>query len=122
MDVLHLVSLFLTTVAYCHTTFNISSVPIIITPDACMPHTFLAIIIHTNPHHRNLRDMLRQTWAREADGEKKVKRVFVIGQVEDEELANSLVEESDRFGDLLQVVLCDDYNAIQCLRLGWLCR
>ena len=66
--------------------------------------------------------MLRKTWAREEDGDKKVKRVFVIGQVEDEVLANSLVEESDRFGDLLQVDDCDDYNAIQCLCLGWLCR
>ena len=66
--------------------------------------------------------MLRKTWAREEDGDKKVKRVFVIGQVEDEGLANSLVEESDRFGDLLQVVYCYYYNATQCLCLGWLCR
>ena len=108
MDMLVIILLFHTTVSYCHTMFNISSIPIIISPDACLPHTFLAIIIHTNPLHRNLRDMLRKTWAREDNGDKIVKRVFVIGQVEDEGLANSLADESDRFGDLLQVDDCDD--------------
>ena len=62
--------------------------------------------------------MLRKTWAREENGDKKVKRVFGIGQVEDEGLANSLVDESDR----LQVVYYGDYNGPQCLCVDWFCR
>ena len=93
-----------------HSLFNISDVPIILSPSPCTSNTFITIIIHTNPLHRNLRDILRKTWAREEEGDRKIKRVFVIGQVKDEDLANRLLEESDAFGDLLQGGFTDSYR------------
>ena len=41
-----------------------------------------------------------------------VKRVFVIGEVEDEVLAASLIDESDKYGDLLQVRYYSPYTGI----------
>ena len=62
--------------------------------------------------------MLRKTWASQENEDKKVTRAFLIGQVEDEGLANSLVDESAR----LQVVYYGDYNGPQCLCVDLLCR
>ena len=41
-----------------------------------------------------------------------VKRVFVVGEVEDESLATSLVDESDKYGDILQVRYCFPFTCI----------
>ena len=112
MDLLGLVFLLLLPALYCHKPFNISLVPTIISPDTCPDNTFLVIIIHTNPLHTSLRDKLRKTWASQENVEVNVKRVFVIGEVEDEVLATSLIEESDKYGDLLQVRYYSPYTGI----------
>ena len=106
MDLLGIVFLLLLPGLYSHTPFNISLVPTIISPHSCTGNTFLVIIIHTNPLHNTLRDKLRKTWASHENVEVNVKRVFVVGEVEDESLATSLVDESDKYGDILQVRYC----------------
>jgi len=106
------------TISCSHNLFNISSVPILLSPSDCTPDTFLTIVIHTNPLHRSLRDTLRRTWAKE-EGQVKVKRVFVIGEVEDTVLTNKLVEESLQFGDILQGGFTDSYRNLTYKHLLW---
>ena len=89
--------------------FNISNVPMLISPAACDSHVGLVIIIHSHPQHRQLRQTLRKTWADENINPEltKTKTVFVVGLSDADE---DIREEANVYSDVIQGGFIDSYR------------
>ena len=73
--------------------FNITTVDLVWSPPDC-GDVSLVILIHSHPEHSTLRNTLRQTWAKQvSEGHFKTRTVFLIGEVEQEDLSRRLEEE-----------------------------
>jgi len=90
--------------------FNISTVDLVWSPPDCSEIS-LIILIHSHPAHLRLRNTLRQTWARQvSEGQFKTRTVFLIGEVEDEDLSGRLEEERRTHSDLVKGHFVDSYR------------
>ena len=90
--------------------FNISTVEVVWSPPDCGDIS-LIILIHSHPAHLSLRKTLRETWARQvSQGQFKTRTVFVIGQVQQEDLSRRLEEERRTYSDLVAGHFVDSYR------------
>ena len=90
--------------------FNISSVDLVWSAPACGDIS-LVILVHSHPEHLTLRKTLRQTWAKEvSEGTFKSRTVFLIGEVEQEDLSRRLEEERRTHSDLVKGSFVDSYR------------
>ena len=90
--------------------FNIRTVDLVWSPPDCGDIS-LIILVHSHPEHFSLRNTLRQTWARQVtEGEFKTRTVFLIGEVEQEDLSGRLEEEWRTHSDLVKGHFVDSYR------------
>ena len=102
--------------------FDIDQVGVDLDPGGCDDPPHLTILVHSAPDHVQLRKVLRETWAagrrdyrlvlkltcdcqivRFVNNYCRIKRVFVLGTVADEHLAQEIVKEAKLHKDILQV-------------------
>ncbi|XP_078581563.1 beta-1,3-galactosyltransferase 1-like [Branchiostoma floridae x Branchiostoma japonicum] len=72
---------------------------------------FLLIIVTTSPKNYIQRQDIRRTWANESNIQGVgIKRVFAVGMPEDPDVQQSLVQENDAHGDIIQENFLDAYR------------
>ena len=71
-------------------------------PSQCEKNLPLVALIHSSPENFGLRNIIRQSWG------ESVKRIFVLG--EQQKLDEKLIQEGEKYQDILQVNFNDDYR------------
>ena len=89
---------------------NIEDVGVKLSPDKCSDDISLVIVIHSHPQHHQLRNVLRETWAKETN---TTRRIFAVGLSDHDE---NIFSESQEHGDVLQVSLMRNHINIKSIR------
>ena len=100
--------------------FDIRRVEVVWSPPDC-GNISLVILVHSHPAHRELRSTLRRTWARPVSQNSRT--VFVIGNVQEEELSDRLHKERLEHNDILRGDFLDSYRNLtykHLLGYSWL--
>lgn len=72
---------------------------------------FIVVFIHSAPNHFDKRLAIRKTWGNEKILiESKMRVVFLVGQVINSSVQRDLIEENERFNDLVQGNFIDSYR------------
>ncbi|XP_045202898.1 beta-1,3-galactosyltransferase 5-like [Mercenaria mercenaria] len=83
----------------------------LINQQMCSKDRYLVIYVHSGPEHSERRRVIRNTWASlEILKKHKAKLVFVMGEVEDENLQATLETESELYKDIIQGNFTDAYR------------
>ncbi|CAH1643955.1 unnamed protein product [Spodoptera littoralis] len=81
-----------------------------INPQPCENYTagfLLMIIVTSNPSNYENREVIRNTWGKNQDS---TKVVFLVGESENINITNQIINESKSFGDIVQGSFIDAYR------------
>ena len=70
---------------------------------------YLLLIVCSGVNNTAARDAIRGSWARDQETLKNVRVVFLLGQLENDTLQESILEESLLHGDIIQEGFRDSY-------------
>lgn len=82
-----------------------------INQEACSKDRYLMIYVHSGPEHTERRRVIRKTWASPENLKRhKAKLVFVMGEVDDDNVQTTLETESELYKDIIQGNFTDTYR------------
>ncbi|GAB6028313.1 hypothetical protein CHUAL_002486 [Chamberlinius hualienensis] len=76
-----------------------------------VPSVFMLIFVHSDPSHSDRRLAIRSTWGNESNlAEDNLRVIFLVGEVEDQQLQEDLTREDQLYEDIIQGNFLDTYR------------
>lgn len=73
----------------------------------CSDYVFLLLLISSAPRNKQRRDAIRAMWGKE---DNSVKRIFLLGSINDNDIQETIRWENELYGDIVQGNFMDSYR------------
>ncbi|CAH1784904.1 unnamed protein product [Owenia fusiformis] len=76
----------------------------------CDDSVFLVVYVHSHPDYYKRRILIRQTWGNPKNYKEKIRVIFIMGKGLKQKVQDSLMFESETYGDIVQEDFIDSYK------------